>query len=673
MGLLGVDTGGTFTDFVWYSPETRELELVKVPSNPAAAQQVFEEGLRLLNRDLSEAERIVQGTTMVTNAIIERDGATVATITSRGYRDLVEIGRQNRFEMYNLKTIRAIPLSARRWRHEVDERTLWDGTVLASPTSDEIERLCKILDKSEVEAVAVCFLFAYVNDANERRTAAQLRDFGKWYVTCSHEIARQSREYERFATTVMNAFVGPRLSRYLVDLQAYFTAHNVNTDHVSWMSASGGSMSWDTSRALPVRLINSGPAGGVQGAVEVARAMGVNDFITYDMGGTSTDVCLVKDLEPTVSSEGYLDRRPMLVPQLDVVTIGAGGGSIAWIDLGGALTVGPQSAGADPGPACYQRGGSEATVTDANVVLGRITHDRPLGATIQISVDLAEKAVAEIAAKIKGLSVVEAAEGIVRIAVAKMTSAIREVSVARGLDPRDFVLFAYGGAGPMHATEVADELGITRVVIPPAPGNFSALGLLMSDARHDLVQSRLVGALDLDTDTYESIFAQLEIEGRRRLNVEGFDDARINTTRSADMRYRGQWFELNVPVPTRPGDMTEIDRLFRAAHLDRFRVDMERPVEFVNFRLAIRGHMDKPAVVFRRPSHKGNTKPSMRAVTMGGKRLSVPVHDRDDLVPGTSISGPAIVDEAGATIVITSNWAGTVHATGALRLERQRA
>src|ERR1019366_745928 len=248
-----------------------------------------------------------------------------------------------------------------------------------------------------------------------------------------------------------------------------------------------------------------------------------------------------KDLEPTVSSEGYLDRRPMLVPQLDVVTIGAGGGSIAWIDLGGALTVGPQSAGADPGPACYQRGGSEATVTDANVVLGRITHDRPLGATIQINVDLAEKAVAEIAAKIKGLSVVEAAEGIVRIAVAKMTSAMREVSVARGLDPRDFVLFAYGGAGPMHATEVADELGITRVVIPPAPGNFSALGLLMSDARHDLVQSRLVGALDLDTDTYESIFAQLEIEGRRRLNVEGFDDARINTTRSADMRYRGQW------------------------------------------------------------------------------------------------------------------------------------
>ena len=672
MGLLGVDTGGTFTDFVWYSPETSALELVKVPSNPVKAQQVFEEGLRLLGRDLSEAERIVQGTTMVTNAIIERDGAKVATITSRGYRDLVEIGRQNRFEMYNLKTIRAISLSPRRWRHEVNERMLWDGTVLASPTEDEIEGLSKVLEQSGVEAIAVCFLFAYVNDANEKRVAAQLRDLGKWYVTSSHEIARQSREYERFATTVMNAFVGPRLSHYLTDLQAYFTDHDVNTDHISWMSASGGSMSWETSRALPVRLINSGPAGGVQGAVEVARAMEVKDFITYDMGGTSTDVCLVKDLEPTVSSEGYLDRRPMMVPQLDVVTIGAGGGSIAWIDLGGALTVGPHSAGADPGPACYQRGGTAATVTDANVVLGRITDDRPLGATIQIDVDLARKAVADIASQIPGLSVVEAADGIIRIAVAKMTSAIREVSVARGLDPRDFVLLAYGGAGPMHATEVADELGITRVVIPPAPGNFSALGLLMSDARHDLVQSHLVGALELDIDSYERIFAQLELEGRKRLHAEGFDDARINTTRSADMRYRGQWFELNVPVPTRPDEMRQIDRLFRAAHLDRFRVDMDRPVEFVNFRLAIRGHMDKPAVVFRRAASNGHAS-SMRSVTMGGTKLSVPVLHRDSLTPGTTLTGPAIVEESGATIVITRNWAGSVHATGALSLERQSA
>jgi N-methylhydantoinase A len=397
--------------------------------------------------------------------------------------------------------------------------------------------------------------------------------------------------------------------------------------------------------------------------------MGLDDIVTYDMGGTSTDVCLVKGLEPVITSEGYIERRPLVIPHLDVSTIGAGGGSIAWIDRGGELNVGPRSAGATPGPACYQRGGVDPTVTDANAVIGRLPADHPLGGVVTVSLPAAETAVRKIADAFPGMTVEEAAEGIVRIAVAKMVTAIREVSVARGLDPREFVLLAYGGAGPMHATQVADELSIPRVVIPPAPGNFSALGLIMSDVRHDLVQSRFVRLADLDPATYAGIFAALEEEARARLRHEGFADGQVRVTCSADMRYVGQWFELNVPVPPRPASMDEIDRIFRAAHEERYRVDMDRPTEFVHFRLAAHGLVAKPTLPGVAPGGRLAAL-ARRSVRFDGKWLEVPVYDRAALPADVGFAGPALVLEFGATTVISPGYSGAVHRTGALVLTR---
>lgn len=672
MGWLGIDTGGTFTDFVWYDPATGEIRLVKVPSRPADPHAVFREGLERLGRRLLDAERVVYGTTLVTNAIVERDGARVATVTSRGYRDLLEIGRQNRFEMYNLKTLRAVPLSPRRWRYELDERVLWDGTVLAAPAADQVEALARQLHAAGVEAVAVCFLFSFLNTAHEQTVAGQLRALGPWYVTSSHEVGRQSREYERFSTVVLNAFVGPRTQRHMERLGSHLRSERLDMNRVFLMSASGGTMTWDRGGSLPVALVNSGPAGGVRGAVEVARGMGLGDIVTYDMGGTSTDVCLVKNLEPVITSEGYIDRRPLVVPHLDVSTIGAGGGSIAWIDRGGELNVGPRSAGATPGPACYQRGGVEPTVTDANAVIGRLPAEHPLGGVVSVSIPAAEAAVRKVADAFPGMSVEDAAEGIVRIAVAKMVTAIREVSVARGLDPREFVLIAYGGAGPMHAIQVATELSIPRVVIPPAPGNFSALGLIMSDVRHDLVQSRFVRLADLDPAGYAAIFAGLEAEARERLRREGFTDDRVRITCSVDMRYVGQWFELNVPVPSNPASMDEIDHIFRTAHLERYRVDMDRPTEFVHFRLAAHGLVPKPEMPG--VSTGGRVEAlARRPVRFDGKWVDVPVYDRATLPAESQFAGPAIVLEYGATTVIWPGYSGAVHGSGALVLTRRGA
>jgi N-methylhydantoinase A len=667
VGWLGIDTGGTFTDFVWYEPATGALHLVKVSSRPADPPAVFREGLARLGSHLLDAERVVYGTTLVTNAIVERDGARVATVTSRGYRDLLEIGRQNRFEMYNLKTLRAIPLSPRRWRYELDERVLWDGTVLATPSAGQVETLARQLHAAGIEAVAVCFLFSFLNPEHERTVAAQLRVLGPWYVTSSHEVGRQSREYERFSTVVLNAFVGPRTQEHMDGLGGYFRGERLDMNRVFLMGASGGTMTWDRGGSLPVALVNSGPAGGVRGAVEMARVMGLGDIVTYDMGGTSTDVCLVKGLEPVITSEGYIERRPLVVPHLDVSTIGAGGGSIAWVDRGGELNVGPRSAGATPGPACYERGGVEPTVTDANAVIGRLPAEHPLGGVVSVSIPAAEAAVRRVADAFPGMSVEDAAEGIVRIAVAKMVTAIREVSVARGLDPREFVLIAYGGAGPMHATQVAAELNIPRVVIPPAPGNFSALGLIMSDVRHDLVQSRFVRLTDLDPAGYAAIFADLEAEARERLRREGFSGDQVRISCSADMRYVGQWFELNVPVPRTVGVMAEVDQIFRTAHLERYRVDMDRPTEFVHFRLAAHGIVAKPQLPGVGPG--GRVAPlGRRPVRFDGKWLDVPVYDRATLPAEGEFAGPALILEFGATTVVSPGYAGAVHLSGALVL-----
>ena len=668
MSWLGIDTGGTFTDFVWHSPGERAPRVVKVPSDWADPAAVLTEGLRRLGEEISTAERVVLGTTLATNTVLEGDGARVGTVTTRGYRDIVEIGRQSRFEMYNLKTLRRTPLSPRRWRHEVSERTEWDGTTTSVPTQEEIDALAEQLRANGVEAVAVCFLFSYVNETNELLVTQRLAEHDNWYVTPSHSIARQSKEYERFATTLLNASVGPKVTSFLEAFHGYLDESSVDRRRAFLIAGNGGAMTADAARVSPVRMINSGPAGGVQAAVEVARGMGVKDVITCDMGGTSTDVCLIPDFEPAVTSEGFLDRLPFIVPHLDLVTIGTGGGSIAWVDVGGELEVGPRSAGAVPGPACYGRGGVEPTVTDANAVLGRLSEEHPLGGTLELRRDLAEEAVASLLPSFDTLSLEQLAEGIVRVAVARMATALREVSVARGLDPRDFALFAFGGAGPMHASELARELEIGQVIVPPIPGNFSALGLVMSDVRHDFVQSKPVALSALDVDGYEEVFGTLEARAREHLRAEGFADDAISTTRTADMRFAGQWFELGVPVPSAPESLDEVERLFRAAHLERYQVDMDRPVEFVNFRVSGRGRVHKPELVRARDGGREADPSSHREVYIDGELRELPVYERAALATGATISGPAVVEEFGSTTVVAPGFSCRAHELGALVL-----
>lgn len=671
MSWLGIDRGGTFTDFVWYSPERPEPRIVKVASDASDPRSVLTEGLSRLAEEVSAVDRIVLGTTLATNTVLEGDGAKVGTITTTGYRDIVEIGRQSRFEMYNLKTLRREPLSPRRWRHEIDERTEWDGTATRVPAPEAIEAGIRALQADGVEAVAVCFLFSYVNDSNETLVADRLKELGAWYVTSSHEIARQSKEYERFATTLLNAFVGPRVDDFLREFEKYLTDSSVSHDRAFLIAANGGAMTIDAARVSPVRIINSGPAGGAQASIAVGRLMGARNIITCDMGGTSTDVSLIKDLEAVVTSEGHIDRVPFIVPHLDLVTIGTGGGSIAWVDIGGELEVGPRSAGAFPGPACYGRGGVEPTLTDANAVLGRLSDEQPLGGTLNIDRALAEEAVSRLLASFEGMALLELAEGIVRIAVARMATALREVSVARGLDPREFALVAYGGAGPMHAAELAKELDIAQVIVPPIPGNFSALGLIMSDLRHDFVQSRTVPVDALSVAGYEEIFGELEREGLERLGSEGFSEDRIDLARTADLRFAGQWFELNVPMPRDPDDMLEIDRLFRQAHLDRYQVDMDRPTEFVNFRVTARGLVQKPNLAAAPLASSTSSAPkAIRDVYLQGELRAVPVYDRGALPTDVAIDGPAIVEEFGSTILVETGFTFRAEETGVLVMER---
>jgi N-methylhydantoinase A len=668
----GIDTGGTFTDFVLYSPDDGRLRVAKSPSNPERFESVLDDGMAKVGYALRADDRVVHGTTLVTNMIIETSGATVATVTTKGHRDSLELGRQNRFEMYNLKTQRRPPLSPRRLRFEVDERVAWDGTILRSPDAAELDELVAQLERHGVEAIAVCFLFAYLNDENEKAVASRLREAGDWHVVASHEIARQVREDERVSTTVINGYVAPRVSRYMDQLKEVVEERGLPIDRVSLIGASGGVMTWEAARTLPVNLLDSGPAGGVRGAVEVARTVGRDNIITCDMGGTSTDVSLLKGLEPVIASSGHLDRRPFLIPRLDISTVGAGGGSIAWVDLGGELQVGPQSAGAEPGPACYGRGGTEATVTDANAVLLRFPEGGLLGGTVALDLDAARDAIGRVADRFPGMSIEEAAEGIVSVAVAKMTSAIREVSVARGHDPREFALFAYGGMGPMHATEVARQLDIGEVIVPPLPGSFSALGLIMSEARHDFVQTRFVRTLDLELDEYEEMFGALERHAVQQLRDEGFADDEIRLARSADLRYVGQWFELNVSLPAELSALEEVDRAFRAMHEERFGVDMPRPTEFVNFRLAAYGAVEQPALSADATAEAEiDTTPVEHELVLDGEPVTVPLYRRERLPVGHEFRGPALIQEYGSTTLVSPGFSGVIDPSGCLVLQRK--
>src|SRR5580704_5693656 len=514
---IGIDSGGTFTDFVVLD-DSGTLESFKLRSNPASPADVVLEGLR---RIAARKAEVVHGSTVATNALLERKGAKTAFVTTRGFEDLIAIGRQNRPELYNLTPALPVPLVPRALCFGVDERVLFDGVVERALAPADIDELQRKIEASGAESVAICLLHSYQNDVHERALLKALDGF----VCASCDISPEFREFERASTTVINAYVGPLMDRYLGELE------RKSPHKVAIMQSNGGLLSASEARKHAVRTILSGPAGGIVGAVEIARVCGFKKALTFDMGGTSTDVALAGQ-QPRLTTEARIDNLPIRIPMLDIHTVGAGGGSIARVDSGGSLRVGPESAGAMPGPACYGVG-VEATVTDAHVVLGRIAAQQLAGGEMRIDIGAAERAVARVGAAL-GVDTIQAAAAILRVANSNMERAIRAVSVERGEDPREFPLVAFGGCGGLHACEIAEELGISTVIVPRMAGALSALGMLLADRTRDYS----IGALGVSD--YETRFRKLEKQATR--DVRG-----ATLHRFADVRYAGQSYELTIP------------------------------------------------------------------------------------------------------------------------------
>ena len=671
MKWLGIDVGGTFTDLVMYDEATGAVVVEKTPSTPPDHSDGMMTGIRRLGVDLGDVAKVAHGTTIATNTALERTGARTAVMVTRGFRDVLEVGRGNRVVLYNIKATRPKALVPRSLCFEVDERTLFDGTVWRAVRPEEIDGLGGAFSAHGIEAVAVCYLHSYANDRNERVTKERLAKAApELVISTSAEVVPEYREYERFATTVLNAYVAPRVGKYLTSLRSKLAAAGYGKP-VAIMTSNGGTLPVETVVEFPAHSMLSGPAAGVIGAVGVAGTSGYRDLITYDMGGTSTDVALVKDGEFAMTTDGHIGPLPNRVLQIEINSIGAGGGSIAWLGAGRFLNVGPQSAGAIPGPACYGGGGREPTVTDANVLLGRLSTEIPLGGAIQLEPERAREAVERIARDLD-VDPIAMAEGIVKLAVARMTGAIKEISVMRGHDPRGFVLFAYGGAGPMHAALIAEELGMARVVVPPLPGNFSAFGLLVADVRHDYVRTRLVATRDVTFADVSVNFRELRETARRRLLAEGFAEPAMRFETRLDMRYVGQAFELSVPFSERFASMAEVEAAFYAAHERRYSHAVPDPVEIVSFRLSGYGLHPKPSLPKTQApiASLDGARTGERPIVFDGRFVATPVYRRDRVPQDTGLAGPAVIEEPGATTVVPPAFRGWTDAHGNLVLER---
>lgn len=671
MTWLGVDVGGTFTDLVLFDRASGSLKILKTPSTPRNQSEGILNGMGLLGIDASGLERFVHGTTVATNTALERDGASLAVITTAGHKDVLIVGRGNRMAMYNIKAPPIRPLLPRSRCFEVDERMMADGTVLRPLDEAQVDRIADNLLEEGAEAVAICFLHAYANPDHERRCAEIVsRRMPKAVVTMSAEVLSEYREYERFSTTALNAYVAPRMKRYIGDLRERL-AQAGSVAPLSIMTSNGGALPAHLVEALPVLSMLSGPAAGVIAAGHIGAAADYPDLITCDMGGTSTDVCLVRGGEYGMTTEGKVGAFPIKIRQIDINTIGVGGGSIASRSSGGFLTVGPRSAGAFPGPASFGRGGTEPTLSDANVVLGRLRLDRPLGGEINLDKQAALTAIGSLATAI-GISTVEMAEGILRIAAVSLAGAIKEVSVMRGIDPRDFALLPFGGAGALHAAEVADELGMRTVVVPPLPGNFSALGLLLADSRRDFVKTHLSRTGETTVEAVRLRFGELIATGEKELSDGSSGSSSPRYLASLDMRYSGQSFELSVPCAIDVSDMETIERKFGEVYAARYGATTKAPIEIVSYRVAVWQIAEK--LVLSPPEKSGRSiegaVAGRTAVVFGGVSHDVPIYQRDLLPPEINFQGPALVEEDGSSTVVPPDWSATLDHVGCLVLRR---
>lgn len=666
MKTFGIDVGGTFTDLVMRDSRTGEIHSLKTPTTPPHFADGILNAIRLTNIVPTEISAIAHGMTIATNTVLEMSGAKLGVITTAGFRDVLVIGRGNRPTLYDIKTVRPPPLVPRHRILEVNERMTNTGAIHLSLDESQVVAACERLKKMDVEAVAICFLHSYANSAHENRAAEIVKsEMPGVTISVSSKILPEYREFERFSTTALNAYVGPKVSQYLNLLESNLKTNSINAP-LSIMGSNGGTWSAADIAQEPVNALLSGPAGGVTASVGIARLLKIPDIITYDMGGTSTDVCLIRNYEYGMTTEGHVGMWPNRAPQIEIKTVGAGGGSIAYLSPGNFLNVGPRSAGAIPGPACYGRGGKEPTVTDANVVLGRLRPDKALGGEINLDLAASLKAISQLGRELE-LKPERTAEGILRLAVARMTATVKEISIMRGLDPRDFTLFAYGGAGPLHAAEIAGELGINRIVIPPMPGAFSAYGLLVADTRHHVTRTRLTKLSEINLEDLQALLAPLREEARDRLRRDGFSENNIELKAFLDLRYVGQAFELTTHIPDPIQNLDDVTNLFQKAYEERYAHSDTAPLEIVSFRVV--GVGKAPNFELSRHTSNTNSKTETRLVAFNNTLMPTAVFSRAALPVNTSFLGPAIIEEEGATTVVPPGFRAILDNFGILTLQ----
>ncbi len=688
---LGVDVGGTFTDGVLISEATGKTSITKVPSTPSdpavgflhAVERILEQqGLR--PQDISY---LVHGTTVATNSLIEGKTPRTAFLTTAGFRDMLEIGRQVRPSLYDIHFQKTRPLVPRDLAFEVSERLDATGEVLVELDEEGVRKVARQLKEQEVKSIAVCFLHSYLNPRHEERVMEILHESDPdLLVSLSSHVCPEFREYFRASTTVINACVRPMLARYLEGIQDRLKGQGMEAELLI-MQSSGGVLTFETGAEKPAYMVESGPAAGVIVSNFIAGGLGHKDVISFDMGGTTAKVGLILDGRPKVTKEYEVGAQalpgtgqsrgsgyPIRVPVIDLVEIGAGGGSIAWVDPGKILRVGPQSAGADPGPVCYGRGGKEPTITDANLVLGRLNPGFFLGGEMGLDTEASREGIRQRCAEPLGMEVVECAHGIVEIANAEMTNALRIMTVRRGYDPRELVMVAFGGAGPLHANRLCAEMQIPLLIIPPSPGTASALGLLVTDLKHEFAQTRIMQQDKVDLDAINSLLSTMEKEGRTALRQEGLADEDITFLRQIEIRYAGQSYELAIDCPGHQVTSQDLDAVIAEFHREHDRTYghgyPDQPVELVNFRVTAQGAIRKPQLweIAASETSVESAVKETRSVFFGATHdfEETPVYDRGRLARGHRFEGSAIVEELDSTTLVEPGFQVEVDSFGNL-------
>ncbi len=685
---IGIDIGGTFTDVAMVEETSGRIGIAKVLTTPRDFGQAVIEGIRQgLEQnaiDPANVSLLSHATTVVTNALLEHKGARAGFIATRGFRDLLELRRSSRVDLYDLFQDAPSVIVPRRWRYEITERVDAQGAVVTKLAEDEVEDIVAAIKTAGLETVAVSLMFSFLNDSHERRLGAMLREaLPGVAVFLSCDVLPEIREFERASTTAVCAYVGPLLAGYLDRLQRATTSLGLPDLHV--MGSSGGVIDIAEALRMPAAVVESGPAAGVIAAALAGRQLGLTEIISFDMGGTTAKASVIAGGEIAVTAEyevggsGNANRwqngtgHPIRVPVIDLAEVSAGGGSIAWVDPGGSLRVGPHSAGADPGPAGYGAGGTLPTVTDADLVLGYLDRQSLLGGALTVDIASAERAIDQAIARPLGLTVPEAAARIAEIVNAKMAEALRIVSVERGHDARAFSLIAFGGAGPVHAAALAEELQIPEVIIPPVPGAFSALGLVASDLKRDYVRTLYADLGSVDPARIAAVFATMETSGQEMLDNARVPPERRALPRQADLRYRRQAYELTVPIADGPITRASLDAAMAAFHakheLTYGHANRNEPVQLVNLRLTAIGRL--PSLLLAQPGNMADMKISERQVWFARTGFATtPVLWRPGLPAGAVVTGPVVVEAVDSTTVIPPGWIGRVDQSGFIRMTR---